>query len=122
MRVIVKDYRHWKFKLELMRFGILLLVVAVFWVGIELYTTYSSTTIPDDFTKQIDPLNPALDLEMMEELSRRTDAAEDFSVVINQTEEGTRRVVAPTPQPTPAATQIPLSSPLSTESGLLEEE
>jgi hypothetical protein len=90
MRLIIKEYKHWRFKYELMRFGILLLVVMFFWIGIELYSTYLSTEVEEDYSVQIEPLNPALDLDMLNELTRRSDAPEDF-VVVKATSSGLPR-------------------------------
>lgn len=118
MRLIIRDYKHWRFKYELMRFGVLLLVVMLFWIGIELYSTYVSTELEDDFSAQIEPLNPALDLEILDQLSRRSDAPTEFSVVLPQS------TSSPTPQKQivqPTKPRVGSSSALTaTSSGELE--
>lgn len=118
MRLIIRDYKHWRFKYELMRFGVLLLVVMLFWIGIELYSTYISTELEDDYSVQIEPLNPALDLEILDQLSRRNDAPTEFSVVLPQS----TLVPAPLKQiPQPSKPKASSSSALTaTSSGELE--
>lgn len=119
MRLIIRDYKHWRFKYELMRFGVLLLVVMLFWIGIELYSTYISTELEDDYSVQIEPLNPALDLEILDQLSRRNDAPSEFSIVLP---ESTSAPTAPkqTPQPTSRPRAASSSALTATSSGELE--
>lgn len=109
MRLFIKDIKHWRFKFELMRFGILLLVVVLFWVGIELYTTYSNTTIPEDYTEEIKPLNPALDLDVLDQLERRVDAPEEFEIVLPDDVETSPQSIT-TPPPTERPTNQASSS------------
>lgn len=114
MRIIIKDVRQWKIRFDILRFGIMSLVVVVVWAGIELYNTYSSTTIPEDYSDKIEPLNPSLDLEMLSEIESRIDAPENFSVVV-ETEEDEVPLTQQTKLASPSS--ILESSPPASESG-----
>lgn len=114
MRLAIKDYRHWRFKYELMRFGVLLLVVILFWIGIELYSTYISTEVEEDYLVQIKPLNPALDLDMLEDLSQRTDSPSDFAIALPSSQPST---LLPTPKP--SSSSLPQPDLIATNSGSL---
>ncbi|OGV93823.1 hypothetical protein A3B57_01455 [Microgenomates group bacterium RIFCSPLOWO2_01_FULL_47_10] len=81
MRFIQRDWRHWKLKFELLRFGVLLLVVALFWIGIELFSTYTTSVEPVAYQKYLEPLNPTLDLDMLENLAARTVPIDEFTPV-----------------------------------------
>ena len=103
MRFILKDVRQWRIRYDVLRFGVLFLVVVIIWAGIELFNTYSTTTISKDYSKEIEPFNPSLDLEMISEIEGRVDAPEDFSVVVeseDEEEEGTTTTPSPEPEPT----------------------
>jgi hypothetical protein len=82
VRFILKDVRQWKIRYDVLRFGVLLLVVVIIWAGIELFNTYSTTTIPKDYSKEIEPFNPSLDLEMISEIEGREETPEKFDIVI----------------------------------------
>ena len=101
MRFILKDVRQWRVRYDVLRFGILFLVVVIVWAGIELYNTYSTTTIPEDYSKEIEPFNPSLDLEMISEIESRVDTPEEFDIVIeNEDEEEATATPSPEPEPT----------------------
>ena len=101
MRFILKDVRQWKIRYDVLRFGVLFLVVVIIWAGIELVNTYSTTTIPEDYSEEIAPFNPSLDLEMISEIERRIDVDENFDVVVEGEEEEDEETPQPTPSPTP---------------------
>ena len=82
MRFILKDVRQWRIRYDVLRFGVLSLVVVIAWAGIELFNTYSTTTIPEDYSKEIEPFNPSLDLKMISEIESRVDTPEKFEIVI----------------------------------------
>jgi len=82
VRFILKDVRQWRIRYDVLRFGVLFLVVVIIWAGIELFNTYSTTTIPEDYSKEIEPFNPSLDLKMISEIESRVDTPEDFSIVV----------------------------------------
>ncbi|MFC1653403.1 hypothetical protein ACFL1M_00975 [Patescibacteria group bacterium] len=119
MRLIIKNVSKWKARFDLMRFGVLTLVVVLFWVGIELYKTYSETTIPEDYSIQIEPLNPSLDLEMVDLLSTRVELPEEFEVVVDQDVQSDVLIpLESSPPSTPSSTQPP--APTATLSGQVE--
>lgn len=112
MRFILKDVRQWKIRYDVLRFGVLLLVVVIVWAGIELYNTYSITTIPEDYSKEIEPFNPSLDLEMISEIESRVDTPEEFVVVVESDDEE-EAATTPSPEPTLPPTILDPSPPAS---------
>lgn len=117
MRFILKDVRQWRIRYDVLRFGVLFLVVVIIWAGIELFNTYSTTTIPEDYSKEIEPFNPSLDLEMISEIESRIDAPEEFNIVIEGEDE---EEATATPSPEPELTSFPIvldPSPPASESG-----
>ena len=118
MRFILKDVRQWRIRYDVLRFGILFLVVVIVWAGIELYNTYSTTTIPEDYSKEIEPFNPSLDLKMISEIENRIDTPEDFDVVIESEDEDEEETTTPTPEPESTPPLIVLDpSPTASGSG-----
>ena len=111
MRFILKDIRQWRIRYDVLRFGVLFLVVVIIWAGIELFNTYSVTTIPENYSKEIEPFNPSLDLEMISEIESRVDTPEKFEIMIedDEIEEETLELEEPTPSsllsPSPPASR-----------------
>ena len=110
MRYILKDVRQWKIRYDLLRFGILTLVVVLFWAGIELFNTYSSTTIPEDYSEEIKPLNPTLDLEMISEIESRVDAPEEFEVLVGEDVDVSTQIIKTSSSSASISTTTPTSS------------
>ncbi len=124
MRFILKDVRQWRIRYDVLRFGVLFLVVVIIWAGIELFNTYSTTTIPEDYSKEIEPFNPSLDLKMISEIESRVDTPEDFSIVVENEDEdedideNEDEATTPTSEPEPTPPPVVLDpSPSATESG-----
>jgi len=124
VRFILKDVRQWRIRYDVLRFGVLFLVVVIIWAGIELFNTYSTTTIPEDYSKEIEPFNPSLDLKMISEIESRVDTPEDFSIVVENEDgdedidENEDEATTPTSEPEPTPPPVVLDpSPSATESG-----
>ena len=81
MRLIIQDLKHWKLKRDALRFGALTLVIAILWVSLELYWAYTRTTVSTEIEDYLVPLNPSLDLTILDTLSGRYVPPEDFEIL-----------------------------------------
>ena len=81
MRIIIKDLKHWKFKRDILTIGILTLVAVILWIAIEVYQTYTQTTIAGNIKKQLEPLSPSIDTQVIDSLKNRFRPPQTFSVV-----------------------------------------
>lgn len=73
--MISKLYEQ-RLRRDLFKLSILTLVTVVFWVGIVTYRALSKSQVKPDVKKQIKSLTPQIDLDTMENISRRRQAPE----------------------------------------------
>lgn len=102
---------------------ILALVVALVWIVLGVYHVTVQTTISPEIQKLTKPLNPAIDTQVLEKLSTRTQySAEELATfpINKQLSEEEAAAISATPTPTPkstasgSATPIPSSTPTPT--------
>jgi hypothetical protein len=93
--------------------SILTLVTVLTWIGFDVYKALTKSEIPRVLQKQIAPLNPKVDWEIIEELrNKKTVSEEELKTVVIPE-------VSPSPEPSPAVTPSPEVIPEeeATESG-----
>jgi hypothetical protein len=81
MRIIIRDLKHWRTKRDALTIGILSLVVVVLWISIEVYKTYTETTVTSNVSQHLEPLSPSIDNQAIEELKNRFYPPDSFSIV-----------------------------------------
>lgn len=93
---------------KLVTIGVLTLITIVFWVGFEVFRTF--TKKPDTPVPQaiLNPINPTLDQAALSTVQGR--------VYLQEGQIGQTVVQSPTPEPTVAATETPLASPSASPS------
>lgn len=82
MRLLISDPKNWRFKKYALQVGVLSLVTVVLWVAFELQQTYSTSTVPLDVEKHLEPLVPSLDTETLQSLNDRYVPPETFTVEV----------------------------------------
>ncbi|PIU03382.1 hypothetical protein COT44_02980 [Candidatus Shapirobacteria bacterium CG08_land_8_20_14_0_20_39_18] len=63
--------RKQKLPRQLFLFSILTLITAATWLAFDTYRAWNKRDIPEVLQEQIEPLNPQLDLKVLENLSNR---------------------------------------------------
>ncbi|MEX2013142.1 MAG: hypothetical protein WD967_01940 [Candidatus Levyibacteriota bacterium] len=96
---------------------ILLLIISsfslvVFWIAFNIYHNIVTSTIPENLSVQIFPINPTFDTKTIDALKARTQVVPIFNPLTTQS------VLLPTPTPPPATT----SAIISTDSATVTDE
>ena len=66
-----------KNKQDLLTFSILTLITVLTWIGFDVYQALTRYTIPEILDKQIQPLNPKLNQETINQLKERLQISEE---------------------------------------------
>ena len=116
------------FKNNLYKIAILTFVTTVFWIGLEIYRSYNKPETTERVKTQIVPLNPNIDVELIDKLESRTSlTAADFSRLQEvlpehlkrlqeNSDDPTSRPPVPTPSPQSTTSATPTQSPESSPS------
>jgi hypothetical protein len=97
------------FNKDLLIFSIMTFITAVVWTSLEVYHVHTTSTVPQSLTEAIEPLDPKLNITVIEGLRSRFDENTLPKPVVTQPPVATKSAVklTPTLTPTPTTTLNP---------------